>query len=376
MHTLLAAAEAYRGWIESLIEDLVRLESPSTDKAALDRCGSDIARRLAELGGRLTIYPQTTAGDHVRAEFGDGDSQILLLGHLDTVWPVGELTRMPCRRDGERITGPGAFDMKGGIGIAMLAARILAERAVRPPHRVVMLWTTDEEVGSLTSRAILEAEARRSRAVLVLEPALPGGALKTARKGVADYHIDAHGVAAHAGIDPARGASAVHELARQATRLLQLHEPERGLTVNIGRFAGGDRSNVVADNAAMDVDVRIPTREDADRVGAVFARLTPHDSRVRLQVSGGMGRPPLERTPLVAALFERAREIARDLGRTLDEGSTGGSSDGNLTAALGVPTLDGLGAEGGGAHARDEHVLVAPLPFRAALLAGLILKVE
>jgi glutamate carboxypeptidase len=376
MRTLLAEAERHRTWIEHLIEDLVRLESPSTDKAALDRCGSDIARRLAELGGRITVYPQMTAGDHVRAEFGDGDSRVLLLGHFDTVWPVGALARMPCRREADRITGPGAFDMKGGIAIGMLAARILRERPIQPRHKIVMLWTTDEEVGSLTSRSILEAEARRSRAVFVLEPALPGGALKTARSGVADFHVAAHGVAAHAGIDPARGASAVHELVRQAVRLLELHDPARGVTISIGRFTGGERTNVVAESAAMDVDVRTLTREAADRVETAFKGLTPHDPRVRLETSGGLARPPLERTAAVAALYGRARQIAREWGRSLDEGATGGGSDGNFTAALGVPTLDGLGAEGGGAHARDEHVLVEPLPFRAALLAGLILTVE
>jgi glutamate carboxypeptidase len=376
MNSLLASAESHRAWIENLILDLVRLESPSTDKTALDRFGVDLARRLETLGARITRYPQTTAGDHVKAEFGDGGSQVLLLGHFDTVWPIGELARMPCERRGDRITGPGAFDMKAGIAIAMLATRLLTEQPSPLPHRIVMLWTTDEEIGSGTSRAILEAEARRSRAVFVLEPSLPGGALKTARKGVGDFRVVAEGVAAHAGIDPTEGASAVHELARQTLRLLELHEPERGVTVNVGRFAGGDRANVVADRSAMDVDVRVPTLADGKRVASVFSSLTPYDPRVRLIVTGGIDRPPLERSPAVAALFEQARDVAQALGRPLEEGATGGGSDGNFTAALGVPTLDGLGAVGGGAHARDEHVLVGPLPFRAALLAGLISTVQ
>jgi glutamate carboxypeptidase len=376
MHSLLVAAESHRAWVEDLILDLVRLESPSTDKAALDRCGRELGRRLAALGARVTTYPQTTAGDHVRAEFGSAGSQVLVLGHFDTVWPAGELQRMPCQRRADRITGPGAFDMKAGIAIAMLAARVLGERPDAAPHRVVMLWTTDEEVGSATSRAILEDEARRSRAVFVLEPSLPGGALKTARKGVGEFRVSAEGIAAHAGIEPTRGASAVHELARQALRLLELHEPDRGVTVNIGRFAGGDRTNVVADRAEMDVDVRVPTMKDGGSITAAFASLEPHDPRVRLTVTGGIDRPPLERSAGVLALYERARDVARELGRTLSEGATGGGSDGNFTAALGVPTLDGLGAEGGGAHARDEHVLVEPLAFRAALLAGLILTVQ
>ena len=376
MQSLLAAAEAHRDWIERLIEDLVRLESPSTDKTALDRCGGELAGRLENLGARVTRYPQQSAGDHVRAEFGDGGSQVLVLGHFDTVWPVGELARMPCERRDGRMTGPGVFDMKAGIAIAMLAARLLTERSARLPCRIVMLWTTDEEIGSGTSRAILEDEARRSRAVFVLEPSLPGGALKTARKGVGEFRIVAEGVAAHAGIDPGSGASAVHELARQTLRLLQLHEPDRGVSVNVGRFAGGDRTNVVADHAIMDVDVRVPTLEDGARIVSAFASLAPGDSRVRLTVTGGIDRPPLERSPGVAALFAQAHDIARMLGRTLEEGATGGGSDGNFTAALGVPTLDGLGAVGGGAHARDEHVLLEPLPFRAALLAALISRVS
>ncbi len=376
MQSLLAAAEAHRDWIERLIEDLIRLESPSTDKPALDRCGRELASRLETLGARVTRYPQQSAGDHVRAEFGEAGSQVLVLGHFDTVWPVGELARMPCERRDGRMTGPGVFDMKAGIAIAMLAARLLTERPARLPCRIVMLWTTDEEIGSGTSRAILEDEARRSRAVFVLEPSLPGGALKTARKGVGEFRIVAEGVAAHAGIDPGSGASAVHELARQTLRLLQLHEPDRGVTVNVGRFAGGDRTNVVADHAIMDVDVRVPTLEDGARIVSAFASLAPGDSRVRLTVTGGIDRPPLERSPGVAALFAQAHDIARMLGRTLEEGATGGGSDGNFTAALGVPTLDGLGAVGGGAHARDEHVLLEPLPFRAALLAALISRVS
>jgi glutamate carboxypeptidase len=376
MQSLLTAAESHRAWVEDLIQHLVRLESPSTDKAALDRCGRELAHRLADLGAKVTTFPQLAAGDHVRAEFGAGPSQVLVLGHFDTVWPIGEIERMPCQRRGDRITGPGVFDMKAGIAIAMLAVRVLTERTAPLPHRLVMLWTADEEVGSATSRAILEDEARRSRAVFVLEPSLPGGGLKTARKGVGDFRVTATGVAAHAGIDPANGASAVHELARQAVRLLELHQPDRGVTVNIGRFEGGDRTNVVADRAEMDVDVRVPTLKDGERVASLLASLAPHDPRVLLQVTGGVDRPPLERSAAVVALYEQARDIARTLGRTLGEGATGGGSDGNFTAALGIPTLDGLGAEGSGAHARDEHVLVQSLPFRAALLAGLVLTVK
>lgn len=376
MRSLLSAADSHRDWAVALVEDLVRLESPSGDVQALDRCGTAIAHHMTELGGRVTMLPTEAAGDHLRGEFGSGSSQILVLGHFDTVWPVGQLERMPIRHEDGRLYGPGAFDMKAGIAIALLAVRALRETARRSRHRVVMLWTTDEEVGSTTSRALIESEARSSRAVLVLEPSLPGGAVKTARKGVGDFHLRATGIAAHAGIDPAKGASAIHELAWQVTRLTELTDLDRGVTVNVGAIRGGGRSNVVADVAEADIDVRIPTKADADRVTAALGALTPRDPRVRLELTGGINRPPLERTPFVAGLFERAQVLASEMGRTLEEGATGGGSDGNFTAALGIPTLDGLGAEGDGAHALHEHVLVESLPFRAALVAGLLLHVK
>lgn len=372
---LLVAAEAHRAWAVALLESLVRLESPSGDLDALARCGAAIAGEMTALGARVTAHA-SPAGDHLRGEWGSGPSQQLLLGHYDTVWPVGQLARMPLRRDADRLYGPGAFDMKGGVVIGLLALRALAELHARPSHRVVMLWTADEEVGSQTSRALIEKEARNSRAVLVLEPALPGGAVKTARKGVGDFVVRATGVAAHAGIDPAAGASAVHELARQVGALAALTDLSRGVSVNVGTISGGTRTNVVAERAEAHVDVRISTMEDAGRVTAAVTGLTAHDPRVRLEVSGGINRPPFERTPLVAELCARAQRIAAELGRTLGEGATGGASDGNFTGALGVPTLDGLGPEGHGAHALDEHVFLEPLAFRAALVAGLLLQVQ
>lgn len=374
--SLLAAAEAHTGWALALLEQLVLLESPSGDAEALNRCGAALARELAQLGARVTPVAAPGAGDHLRAEFGSGPSQVLVLGHFDTVWPIGQLERMPLRVADGRLYGPGAYDMKAGLVIGLLAMRALFDAGGGLAHRVVMLWTTDEEVGSPTSRAVIEAEGAASRAVLVLEPSLPGGAVKTARKGVGEFRIRATGLPAHAGVDPARGASAVHELAWQVSRVAQMARPQAGVTVNVGTIAGGTRPNVVAEAAEAVVDVRAPTLADARAVAAALLALEPRDPRVQLTVSGGFDRPPLERTPAVAGLFDLARAVAAGMGRTLDEGSTGGGSDGNFTAALGIPTLDGLGADGDGAHALHEHVVLESLAFRAALVGGLLLHVK
>jgi glutamate carboxypeptidase len=343
-----------RPWLFETIEALVSLESPTTDKAAVDQCGRALAARLEAIGGRVSRLPRAERGDHLLAEFGCGTSQILLLGHFDTVWPVGQLERMPLVRSNGRLHGPGVFDMKAGIAIGMLATRALLETGVSLSRRIVMLWTTDEEVGSATSRAAIEDEARRSDAVLVLEPSLPGGA----------------------GIDPSKGASAIHELARQIVLVQKLQDLDRGISVNVGTISGGTRTNVVAEEARAVVDVRAPTQADAARVDAAFRALKAVDNRTAVSVTGGLDRPPLERTAQVARLYQQASEVARELGQTLGEGSTGGGSDGNFTAALGVATLDGLGAVGDGAHALHEHVDIESLPDRAALVAGLITRIE
>ena len=363
-------------WLLETIEALVSLESPTTDKAAVDRCGRALAARLEAIGGRVSRLPRVDRGDHLLAEFGCGTSQILLLGHFDTVWPVGQLERMPLVRSNDRLHGPGVFDMKAGIAIGMLATRALLETGVSLSRRIVMLWTTDEEVGSATSRAAIEEEAGRSDAVLVLEPSLPGGAVKTARKGCGEYELRVRGVAAHAGIDPSKGASAIHELARQIVLVQKLQDLDRGISVNVGTISGGTRTNVVAEEARAVVDVRAPTQADAARVDAAFRALKPVDERTAVSVTGGLDRPPLERTAQVARLYQQASEVGRELGQALREGSTGGGSDGNFTAALGVATLDGLGAVGDGAHALHEHVEIESLADRAALVAGLIATLE
>jgi glutamate carboxypeptidase len=363
---------AHRDWLLETTETLVALESPTTDKAAVDRCGDALVSRLEAIGGRVTRLPRRDRGDHLLAEFGCGESQVLLLGHFDTVWPLGQLDRMPLTRSGGRLHGPGVFDMKAGIAIAMLATRALLETEARPAHRIVMLWTTDEEVGSETSRTAIEDEARRSRAVLVLEPSLPGGAVKTSRKGCGQYEMVVRGIAAHAGIDPAKGASAIRELAHQISALYRLPEEGSGLSLNVGTISGGSRANVVAEEARAVIDVRAATAIEASAFDEVIRRHVAGDPRTRIEISGGFDRPPLERTELVQRLYKQAKEVARELGQDLAEGGTGGGSDGNFTAALGVPTLDGLGAIGDGAHALHEHVEIDSLPARAALVAGLI----
>jgi glutamate carboxypeptidase len=367
---------ANRDWLFETTEALVTLESPTTDKAAVDRCGAELAGRLAAIGARVSRLPRTDRGDHLLAELGCGVSQILLLGHFDTVWPVGQLERMPLVQSGGRLHGPGVFDMKAGIAIAMLAARALVETGATLTRRLVMLWTTDEEVGSGSSRAAIEDEARRSDAVLVLEPSLPGGALKTSRKGCGTYEVVVRGVAAHAGIEPQRGASAVQELAQQILRVNALQDLSRGVSVNVVQVAGGLRSKVIPDEARATVDVRVPTAAAAAAIAAAMRGLSPVDARTTVEAFGGLDRPPLERTAGVARLYEWARDVARELGQELSEGGTGGGSDGNLTGALGIPTLDGLGAVGDGAHALHEHVDVESLAGRAALVAGLIARIE
>jgi glutamate carboxypeptidase len=374
---LLDFCRSQAGWVRETLETLVSLESPSDDKAAVDRCGVELTRRLAALGADVTRSPQTACGDHIRAEWRPSTTEnaerapILLLGHFDTVWPVGTLGRVPLQERDGRLHGPGIFDMKAGIAASMLAVRALRECRSVTPH-IVMLWTTDEEVGSGTSRALIEETARGSSAVLVLEPSLPGGAAKTSRKGVGEFELTVHGVAAHAGLDPGKGVSAVHELARQVLALEELQEPDRGITINAGVIAGGSRTNVIADRATAQIDVRVQTMADAVRLEGAIRALRATRPLIRLEISGGINRPPLERSGGVVRLYEQARQVAATLGRDLAEGAAGGGSDGNFTGALGVPTLDGLGPEGAGAHAVHEHVMLDDLSWRGAFLAGLI----
>jgi glutamate carboxypeptidase len=365
---------ARHAWIVDAIGALARLESPSADVDALERCGALLASLLETAGATVERVPRPGAGAHLRATFGSGTRQVLLLGHFDTVWPIGTLAQMPVEIREGRLHGPGTFDMKAGLAIAILAA--MAARPQLRDLRVRCLFTTDEEIGSGSSRTLIEEEARASAAVLVFEPALPGGILKTARKGVGTFRLDVRGVSAHAGIAPADGASAILELSRQVLALHALQAPDRGTTINAGVVAGGSRSNVVAEHAHAEIDVRVSELAEQVRIEQALAALTPTDRRVHFDWHGGFERPPLERGPHVQRLFALARAAGASMGMDVREGATGGASDGNFTAALGVPTLDGLGPTGDGAHARHEHVELNTLTDRAALAAAILLAID
>lgn len=360
-----------------LLGRLVRVESPSDDQAAVNRLGRLLAAEWRRRSARVRFLPAAERGHHLRIEVGPRrkkpGGQILVLGHLDTVYPLGTLARMPFRVARGRAFGPGTFDMKSGLVIALFAVDALRRARVRMSRRMVFLFTADEEIGSPTSRKWIEAEAGRSRAVLVLEPAQGAeGRLKTARKGVGEIELTVRGRAAHAGLDPRNGVNAVHELALQISRLQRFNELRRGVTVNAGVVSGGTRSNVIAEEARALVDVRVARAADARRLERKFRALRPILRGARLKVRGGINRPPLERTPAVLRLFHQAQQLAREMDLSLGEASVGGGSDGNFTAALGVPTLDGLGGVGEGAHSPNENVRIRSLPERAALLAALL----
>jgi glutamate carboxypeptidase len=374
-HDLTLAVSRQQPELLEMIAGLVRVESPTEDPAAVNRSVRLVEKWLRQGGGKSKRSPQSAAGDLLVSRFGPVRSTLkplMLLGHLDTVWPLGTLRKMPFRLRAGRAWGPGVLDMKAGVAMAVIALRVL-QQAGRLNRPVIFLLNSDEETGSNHSRALTESLARKCASVFVLEPAqgIPG-AYKTARKGVANYHLRVHGVSAHSGVDFSHGHSAVVELGRQIERASAFTNLTRGITVNAGVIGGGTRSNVVAAEAWAEFDVRIARAVDGPRIDRRFRSLRPVDRQCTLEVEGGLNRPPMERTPGTISLFRRAATIAAGLGFDLQEAATGGGSDGNFTSALGIPTLDGMGAVGEGAHADHESILLDALVPRTALLAAMI----
>jgi glutamate carboxypeptidase len=371
-----------RDEIVSTIRELVEIESPSDNKAAVDRVAEAVAEKFSRLGGEVRFHRAKDFGNHLQVNFaGKPAKPVLLLGHYDTVYPLGTLTTMPCRIERDKLTGPGVLDMKSGIALMLHALAALQEWHGKGPHGgllrpVTVLLVSDEEVGSDSSRAITESLAKEAAAVLVLEPSYGRqGAVKTARKGVGEYLVNVTGKASHAGLDFQKGVNAILELAHQIEKISGFTDLKRGVTVNVGIVSGGSRTNVVPAEAAAQVDVRIARMKDAAGIDKKMHSLGPFNRKCKIEITGGINRPPMERTAGVAALYAQAATIAHDWGWKLGEAAVGGGSDGNFTAGLGIPTLDGLGGVGDGAHAQHEHIRISELPRRAALIAGLIVAV-
>ncbi len=378
MHPYLSYAQAHRKQTIAFIKEMVECESPTDAPSEVNRFVDLLISHTSDMATAQRIKSKRF-GDHLQLEFKlpgkRKEGQILGLGHSDTVWPMGTLRRMPFRQSQGRLWGPGVLDMKSGLAFFITAVRALRELDIPVRRKVALLVVSDEEIGSLTSRSVTEREAKRSKAVLVLEPGTGlTGKLKTARKGIGHYSVFITGKAAHAGVDFENGVSAIVEAARQIEKIAAVTNRDRGTTVNPGVISGGTRSNVVAAEARIEVDTRTVRMRDAEAVDRKLRSLRAVDKRCQVQVEGGLNRPPMERTKAIAGLFAQAQEIGVELRLTIEESSTGGGSDGNFTAALGVPTLDGLGGVGEGAHAANESILVDHIADRVALLAGLLSK--
>jgi len=381
MRALLAGARRKQVSLIAFTRQLVLVESPSDNKAAVDACLALAAARGKELGARVKIHRQTGCANVIELRFGpraknkDTARPILLLGHLDTVWPLGTLQAMPCRLRAGRLWGPGTLDMKAGVAMAFTAIEMLTEADLLR-REIVLLLNGDEEIGSTVSRPITEKLAKTCSSVYVLEPA-QGLAYKTARKGIGNWRVDVKGIAAHAGVDFEKGANAIRELAHVIEKVSGWTELNRGLTVSVGVAGGGTRTNVIPAHAWAEVEARIVRRADGPRIERKFAALKSlklTNPRCTLTVTGGVNRPPMERSRGTVRLFRKAQTLAHELGFTLNEASTGGGSDGNFTAALGIPTLDGMGAVGEGAHAQHESVIVDHIAPRTALLAAMLIS--
>jgi glutamate carboxypeptidase len=360
------------------VRELAEIESPSDNKPAVDRVAAFLAAKFEMLGGRVQFHRSSDFGDSLQVDFTPRSNvanrkPVLLLGHYDTVYPLGTLAKMPCKIENDRMHGPGVLDMKSGIALMLHAIEALQTLHGALPRPVTVLLVSDEEVGSHSSRKITEALARQSAGVLVLEPAAGlRGDVKTARKGVGEYFLRVKGVASHAGLDPGSGHSAIVELARQIAVITKFNNLRQGVSANPGVITGGTRTNVVAAEASVGIDVRIKSAKQASGIDRKLRSLKPFDKHCKLEMTGRINRLPMERTKGVAALYSKAREIAHQINWTLEEAAVGGASDGNFTAGIGVPTLDGLGGVGDGAHAVHEFILISELPRRALLLAGMI----
>jgi len=375
---ILAHVQGQQAEMIGLIRRMVECESPSDDARAVDRFVDLVAAEVGRFAALETFPGGGRFGRHLLVEFAlpgpaKKKGEILALGHSDTVWPMGTLVQMPFREADGRLWGPGVLDMKSGIAFFIYAVRALRELDISVGSRVKLLINSDEEVGSNSSRTLTQETARKAKAVLVLEPGTGlEGKLKTARKGVGGYTITVHGRASHAGVDFPAGASAIVELARQIERVAGFTNLKSGITVNPGLISGGSRSNVVAAEARAVVDIRVPRLRDAETLARKFHALKAVDKRCRLEIEGGLNRPPMERSMAIVQLFRTAQRLAREMGVAVEESMTGGGSDGNLTAALGIPTLDGLGGVGEGAHAINESILIDRIADRTALLAKLL----
>ena len=356
----------------TLVEKLVQIESPTTSKSGVDELGRFVAAEMEARGAQVRDEPQTDAGDHRIGTWGDGPGGLLLMVHLDTVHPLGTLEHMPFAKHDNRLFGPGVLDMKVSIAMAFTAIEILLRNGKMRQGRLTLLCTSDEETGSRTSRALIEQMAQEHELVLCLEPALPGGSLKTWRKGTLAFRVEAVGKAAHAGSNIKDGVNAILEMAHQIPGIAALADDETETTVNVGVIQGGTRSNVVPDLCWLRVDVRAKTKDEGDRVLAAMLALEPILEGAEIKVKGGWNRQPMERNEQMIKTFQRAQGIAHDLGLSISEGGTGGGSDANFVAALGVPVLDGLGAIGTGAHTKHEQIETESLAERTALIAALI----
>ena len=367
--------EQHQDEMVQTIRQLVEIESPSDSKTAVDRIAAFIAAKFEALGGTARFHRSNHFGDSLQIDFSGREKTkpVLLLGHYDTVYPLGTLAGMPCQvRDG-RLHGPGVLDMKSGVALMLHAIAALKEWHGELPRPVTVFLVSDEEVGSYSSRKITEALAKESAGVLVLEPAAGlRGAVKTARKGVGEYTLKVKGVAAHAGLDPGKGHSAILELARQITAFARFNNLRQGLSVNAGVIHGGTRTNVIAAEASTDIDVRIKSAKQAAGIDRKLRSLKVFDKHCQLEVTGGVNRLPMERNAGVIALYRKAQAIAKQVDWRLEEAAVGGGSDGNFTAGMGIPTLDGMGGVGEGAHAVHEFIVISELPRRALLLAGMI----